>query len=55
VSQVPGVCIKCCACIKGCPHGAKYFDDPGFLYHKQELEEMFDEPKRNAIFVWMMA
>ena len=55
VSKVPGVCIKCCACIKGCPHGAKYFDDPGFLYHKQELEEMFDEPKRNAIFVWMMA
>ena len=55
VSQVPGVCIKCCACVKLCPHGAKYFDDPGFLYHKRELEEMFDEPKRNAIFVWMMA
>ncbi len=52
VSQVSGVCIKCCACIKGCPHGAKYFDDPGFLYHKQELEEVYEEPARNAWFVW---
>lgn len=55
VSHVPGVCIKCCACIKGCPHGAKYFDDPGFLYHKQELEEVYAPRARNAIFVWLMA
>ena len=52
VSQVSGVCIKCCACVKGCPHGAKYFDDPGFLYHKQELEEVYEEPAKNAWFVW---
>lgn len=41
VAEVPGICMKCCACIKKCPAGAKYFDDAGFLYHKQELEEMY--------------
>ena len=35
-----GICIKCCACIKKCPSGAKYFDDPGYIYHKEELEEL---------------
>lgn len=35
---VRGICIKCCACQKKCPTGAKYFDDPGYLYHKEELE-----------------
>lgn len=37
-SLVPGVCIKCCACIKKCPLHAKYFSDPGFLYHVHDLE-----------------
>ena len=52
---VSGVCIKCCACVKCCPHGAKYYDDAGYLYHKQELEEVYTDRARNAIFVWMMA
>ena len=33
------ICIKCGACIKKCPVEAKYYDDPGFLYHKSELED----------------
>jgi len=41
VSKVPGICIKCGACEKKCPEGAKYYDDPGYLYHKTELEEMY--------------
>ena len=41
VSQVPGICIKCGACIKKCPQGAKYYDDAGYLYHKEELEAMY--------------
>jgi ferredoxin len=41
VSAVPGICIKCCACEKRCPKGAKYFDDAGYLYHKTELEAMY--------------
>ena len=41
VSEITGVCTKCCACVKRCPTGAKYFDDEGYLYHKQELEEMY--------------
>lgn len=38
-SQVTGICIKCCACVKGCPTDAKYYDDAGYLYHQHELEE----------------
>lgn len=41
VSQIIGKCTKCCACVKGCPTGAKYYDDPGYLFHKSELEDMY--------------
>lgn len=51
VSQVKGVCIKCCACVKGCPTGAKYFDDAGYLYHKSELEEVYRCPAKNDVFI----
>ena len=51
VSQVNGICIKCCACVKGCPAGAKYFDDPGYLYHKSELEEIYGRPAKNEVFL----
>lgn len=50
VSQVTGICIKCCACVKGCPSGAKYFDDPGYLYHQHELEDIYSRPAENAVF-----
>lgn len=51
VSQVTGICIKCCACVKGCPTGAKYFDDAGYLYHKSELEEVYERPAANEVFL----
>lgn len=38
VKEVSGICIKCGACIKKCPKQAKYYDDAGYLYHKEELE-----------------
>lgn len=41
VTLVPGKCIKCCACVKKCPTGAKYYDDAGYLYHQHELEEIY--------------
>ena len=49
--QVPGICIKCGACIKGCPVNAKYYDDPGYLYHKSELEEVYRRRAENHIFL----
>jgi ferredoxin len=49
-SAITGICIKCCACIKYCPTGAKYFDDPNYLWHKQELEEAFTSPRREPEF-----
>ena len=51
VSQVTGICIKCCACVKGCPSGARYFDDPGYLYHQHELEDIYSRPAENAVFL----
>ena len=50
-SIVSGVCIKCCACIKRCPANAKYFDDPGYLYHKVQVERNFARPTENKIFI----
>lgn len=38
---VSGICIKCQACILGCPKGAKYFDNEQFLSHMQMLEQKF--------------
>lgn len=41
VSLYTGICIKCGACIKKCPRNARYYDDAGYLYHRQELEEEY--------------
>lgn len=51
VTHVPGVCIKCCACVKRCPVGAKYYDDPGYLYHQHELEEGYARRAEPQLFV----
>ena len=50
VTNVPGICIKCQACVSRCPMGAKYFDDPDFLSHKEMLETNFTEKKSNTIW-----
>lgn len=49
--EVRGICIKCCACVKKCPAGAKYFDDPGYLYHRRELEEQYARRAQNETFI----
>lgn len=48
--SVPGVCIKCGACVKSCPQHAKYFDDRGYVYHRHELEEIYASPAESVIF-----
>ena len=48
---VPGKCVKCGGCVKFCPLGAKYFEDPGYLYHKEELELMYARRADNAVFL----
>ncbi len=51
-TEVSGICIKCCACIKRCPAGAKYFTDPTYLEHKRILEENFTNPyKQPELFI----
>ena len=50
VAKYNNICIKCGACIKKCPMGARYYDDEGYLYHKSELEEMYQRRAENEIF-----
>lgn len=52
VTQIPGICIKCGACSKKCPVSAKFYDDPGYLYHKTELEAMYGGRRaENSLFL----
>lgn len=48
VGQMQGICIKCCSCEKRCPVGARYFDDAGYIYHREELEQMYLRPAQNS-------
>jgi NAD-dependent dihydropyrimidine dehydrogenase PreA subunit/flavodoxin len=50
ISNYTGICIKCGACEKECPTGARYYDDPGYLYHKKELEEMYTRRAEPELF-----
>lgn len=43
--------MKCGACIKKCPQGAKFISDAGYLYHRNELEEMYRRRALSAIYV----
>lgn len=51
VREYVGICIKCCACVKKCPSQARYYDDPGYIYHKEELEELYERRAEPEWFV----
>ena len=51
VRMFTGICIKCGACIKKCPQNARYYNDEGYLYHKQELEDMYERRAKPEIFI----
>ena len=50
-TEYTGICIKCCACVKKCPAGAKYYDDPGYIYNKEELEELYERRAEPETFL----
>ena len=49
--NVSGICIKCQACVHGCPTRAKYFDDPDLLSHIRMLEENYTERAENIVII----
>ena len=51
VTQMQGICIKCNACYKKCPQKARFFDDEGYLYHKEELEDLYKRRADNRFFM----
>ncbi|MFK4785243.1 EFR1 family ferrodoxin [Fusobacterium sp. MFO224] len=51
VTEITGICIKCCACVKECPVGAKYYDDENYLYHQHELEDQFMRRAEPELFI----
>lgn len=50
-AEVPGICIKCQACVRKCPTHAKYFDDPAFLSHVAMLEQHYVRRAEPAVFL----
>lgn len=51
VRNYVGICIKCGACVKKCPHDAKYYDDSGYLYHKAELEAEYQRRAEPSCYI----
>lgn len=51
VGNVPGLCIKCCACIKKCPVSAKHFVNEDFLSHKEMLERTYTKRREPELFL----
>ncbi|WP_407310815.1 EFR1 family ferrodoxin [Desulfosporosinus sp. SB140] len=51
VSKLCGICIKCGACVKNCPSQAKYYDDPDYLRHKEELEIEYTARREPELFL----
>ena len=51
VSLVPGICIKCQACIVYCHTKAKSFDDPLFISHRTMLEKNYTRPAVSEFFL----
>ena len=49
--EVPGICIKCQACVVYCPQKAKYFDDARFLSHKAMLESHYQKLAPSVVFL----
>lgn len=50
-SIITGPCMKCGACVEKCPVEAKYFDDPGYLYHKEDLENLYLSRQEPSVFL----
>lgn len=48
--QIPGPCMRCGACIKLSPRGAKYFDDENMTFYRKELEAQYQKPLPSQIF-----
>lgn len=46
-SEIIGICIKCNSCVKKCPKGAKYFSDPNYLFHVNDLIEQYSQNKHD--------
>ena len=49
--ETTGVCIKCQACIRGCPRGARTLTDPDFVSHVAMLEQHYTRRAPNVLWL----
>ena len=47
---IPGICIKCNACVKGCPTESKYFADPDYLFHRDDIVARYQNPRKEPAY-----
>lgn len=50
-AEIKGICIKCMACVRNCPTGAKSFTDEAFLSHVRMLEKNYRQRAANRFFL----
>ena len=49
--ETTGICIKCQACIQGCPRGARALSDSDFISHVAMLEQQCTRRAPNVILL----
>ena len=51
VRTYTGICLRCGACVKACPVQARYYDDPAFIFHQENLEETYKRRAEPELFI----
>lgn len=51
VRTYTGICLRCGACIKACPVQARYYDNQAFIFHQENLEQVYARRAEPELFV----
>lgn len=51
VKTYTGICLRCGACVKACPVQARYYDNTAFIFHQENLEQVYKRRAEPELFV----